>query len=100
VITDLSMITPPTAREQPQWDEGRGVWKAGHFVLRGSAMFRDLVCIDTRHDGGGASGFGSTAQVVVNGSIGFNGDLRIVCCRTVQLTQREGSQRPVDRPPK
>jgi hypothetical protein len=45
-------------------------------VLRGSRDFRNLFCIDTQ--GGGANG-GGYENVLISASIGYWGELQIIC---------------------
>ena len=63
--------------DPPAFDEGKQRWTNGRFVLRGSREFRNLVCIDTQ-SGGGANG-GGYENVLLSASIGYWGELQIIC---------------------
>jgi hypothetical protein len=65
--------------EQPEFSAATQQFTAGRFVLRASGEFRNLVCIDTQSDGGWASQYSSTASVWSNASVGYRGNLTIVC---------------------
>ena len=47
-LTNLTMTAPPPVYEVPSFDEGKQIWTAGYFVLRGSGDYRDTVCINPR----------------------------------------------------
>jgi hypothetical protein len=53
-----------------------GMWMV--HMLR-SRDFRNLVCIDTQSDGGWASQYSNTASVLESASLGYRGELMIVC---------------------
>ena len=65
--------------DPPSFDESRQQFTAGRLVLRASGEFRNLVCIDTQSDGGWASQYSQTASVLSNASVGYRGELMIVC---------------------
>jgi hypothetical protein len=65
--------------DPPAFSEAKQQWTTGRFVLRGSRDFRNLMCIDTQSDGYWASQYGNTASVLNNASVGYRGDLTIVC---------------------
>ena len=65
--------------ELAQWDEGRGVWKAGRFVLKGSRDYKPLITIDSANGGGWASSWGHRDGVLANASVPYLGDLEIIC---------------------
>jgi hypothetical protein len=65
--------------DPPSFDESRQQFTSGRFVLRGSRDFRNLFCIDTQSDGGWASQYGNTASVLTSASIGYWGELQIIC---------------------
>jgi hypothetical protein len=48
-VTDLAMTQPPPVYEVPEWDEGRQVWTAGYFILRGSGDHRDTDPVNGRY---------------------------------------------------
>jgi len=76
-LTNLTMTAPPPVYEVPSFDEGKQIWTAGYFVLRGSGDNRDAVCI-TPAGGGFAQWQKSNANMVVNRCIGFRGGLIVV----------------------
>ena len=61
------------------FSEAKQQFTNGRFVLRASGEFRNLMCIDTQSDGGWASQYSSTAGVLTNASIGYRGELMVVC---------------------
>jgi hypothetical protein len=66
-------------RQRPQARrEGKQIWTAGYFVLRGSGDNRDAVCINPAGGGGFAQWQKSNANMVVNRCIGFRGGLIVV----------------------
>jgi hypothetical protein len=77
-LVNLSMTTPPV-HETPAWDEGRRCWVAGYLVLRGQRDIRDLICVDPLNNGHSFSWWARDANSVVNGSIGYAGDLIVEC---------------------
>ena len=77
-----------------QWDEGRGVWKSGRLVLRGSRDIRDLICIDTQHGGGWASSWGHRDGVLANRSVPYAGELMVVCCPKLSVWELTLSDAP------
>ena len=96
-VVDLGR-TQAGVNEMPQWDPGRLCWKAGRFVLRGSRDFKDLVCIDTA-SGAGWAGHASDrfSNVLTNASIGYAGDLRVVCVQKGSVWTLTLSDQPIDR---
>jgi hypothetical protein len=58
-LTNLTMTAPPPVYEVPSFDEGKQIWTAGYFVLRGSGDNRDAVCINPA----GGGGFRSMAEI-------------------------------------
>jgi hypothetical protein len=77
-LTNLTMTAPPPVYEVPSFDEGKQIWTAGYFVLRGSGDNRDAVCINPAGGGGFAQWQKSNANMVVNRCIGFRGGLIVV----------------------
>ena len=77
-LTNLTMTAPPPVYEVPSFDEGKQIWTAGYFVLRGSGDYRDTVCINLASGGGFAQWQKSNANVVVNRSISYRGGLIVV----------------------
>jgi hypothetical protein len=69
------MTAPPPVYEVPSFDEGKQIWTAGYFVLRGSGDNRDAVCINPAGGIGFAQWQTSNANMVVNRCIGFRGAL-------------------------
>jgi hypothetical protein len=65
--------------DPPSFSEAKQQFTTGRFVLRGSRDFRNLVCIDTGSGGGWASQWSNTADVLVSASIGYRGELQIIC---------------------
>jgi hypothetical protein len=82
-----------------QWDEGRGVWKAGRLVLRGSRDIRDLICIDTQGGGGWASSWGHRDGVLANRSVPYAGELMVVCVPRGSIWELTLSDQPYVKPP-
>jgi hypothetical protein len=77
-LTNLTMTAPPPVYETPSFDEGKQIWTAGYFVLRGSGDYRDTVCINPASGGGFAQWQKSNADMVVNRSISYRGGLIVV----------------------
>jgi hypothetical protein len=85
-LTDLTMTTPPPVYETPSFDEGRQVWTAGYFVLRGSNDVRDIVSISPQTNGGAfcqtqhnpPARSPPNGSMLINASIGYRGDLIVV----------------------
>lgn len=72
-LVSLVVTTPPPKYEVPEWDPGRRCWRTSYFVLRGSDDFRDLYCASP-------SSWGYVSKtLVINQSLGYAGDLQIVC---------------------
>jgi hypothetical protein len=63
--------------DPPSFDPGKRIWTAGRLVLKGTLDHRDLVCCDSQ-SGGGVNGLGYPT-LWVNSSIGYHGQLMIVC---------------------
>src|SRR3984957_15119816 len=51
-LTNLTMTAPPPVYEVPTFDEGKQIWTAEYFVLRGSGDNRDAVCMNPAGGGG------------------------------------------------
>jgi hypothetical protein len=65
--------------DPPSFSAATQQFTTGRFVLRASGEFRNLVCLDTQSDGGWASQYSNTASVLINASVGYRGDLTVVC---------------------
>jgi hypothetical protein len=76
-LTTLRMTTPPI-HETPRWNEGEQKWVAGYFVLRGRHDYRDLICFEPASNGHAMTWWGADGSMVINGSIGYRGDLIVV----------------------
>ena len=92
-ITGLVMTQGPTVFENPAWDEGRQIWVAAYFVLRGTKDLRDLICLQPSTTPA-FSWFGSSANMIVNGNLPFLGDLTVIGLVADPL----GCTQPEDRP--
>jgi hypothetical protein len=66
--------------DPPSFSETTQQFTSGRFVLRASGEFRNLVCIDAQGVGGWASHYGTVASVLESASIGYRGELMVVCC--------------------
>jgi hypothetical protein len=74
-LVGLAMTQGPSdASVPPSWDEGRRLWTSGYFVLRGSLDLRDLICLHPA-SGGSYAWDGPIGHMLVNGNLGFRGDL-------------------------
>jgi hypothetical protein len=76
-LVSLSMTQSGGFDGSPRFDEGKQIWISGYFVLRGSLDLRDLICVSPQ-SGGAAAYWGGDGNMVVNGSIGYRGDLVVV----------------------
>ena len=65
--------------DPPSFSEATQQFTNGRFVLRASGEFRNFVCIDAQGVGGWASHYGTTASVLESASIGYRGELVVVC---------------------
>jgi hypothetical protein len=77
-VVNLKM-TKSGPYDQPSFSEATQQFTTGRFVLRGSGEFRNLCCIDAQGGGGWASHYGDTASVWSNASVGYRGELMVVC---------------------
>jgi hypothetical protein len=41
-VTGLTMLSPPTVYEQPDWDPGRQLFKGGYFTICGTGNVRPI----------------------------------------------------------
>jgi hypothetical protein len=76
-LVNLAMIQGP-ANEPRSFDEVKQKLGSGHFVLRGSRDWCDLVCVSAAYGGGNAEWSGLTGNMVVSGGIRYSGDLAVV----------------------
>ena len=76
-LVNLAMIQGP-AKEPPSFDGVKQKLASGHFVLRGSRDWCDLVCVSPVYGGGYAEWRGLTGNMVVSGGIRYSGDLAVV----------------------
>ena len=76
-LVNLAMIQGPVT-EPPSFDEVKQKLDSGHFVLRGSRDWGDLVCVSPVSGGGYANWRELTGNLVVSGGIRYSGDLAVV----------------------
>jgi hypothetical protein len=97
-VVNLKM-TKAGPYDQPSFSEAKQQFTTGRFVLRGSGEFRNLVCIDAQGGGGWASHYGTTASVLTDASIGYRGELMIVCVPKLSIWELTLSDVPYVRKP-
>jgi hypothetical protein len=85
--------------DPPSFSEAKQQFTTGRFVLRGSGEFRNFMCLDTQSDGGWASQYSSTASVLSNASVGYRGELMIVCVPKGSVWELTLSDQPFVRAP-
>jgi hypothetical protein len=83
-------------REMAQFDQGRQIWRSGRLVLRASRESRNLFCVDTDSGPGWATWRGDVAVVTENSSIGFRGNLKVVCVQRGSIWNLTLSDVPFD----
>jgi hypothetical protein len=85
--------------DPPSFSEATQQFTTGRFVLRATGEFRNFVCIDTQTDGYWASQYGNTASVLINASLGYRGELMIVCVPKGSVWELTLSDQPYVRAP-
>jgi hypothetical protein len=76
-VTGLTMLSPPTVFETPDWDPGRQWFKSGYFTIRGEGDLRPIFNAQIGAGGGHFSYWGGEAHSIVDGNF-LKGALKIV----------------------
>lgn len=102
-LTNLTMTAPPPVHEVPSFDEGKQIWTAGYFVLRGSGDIATPSASTPRAAAASLNGRNRTPTMVVNRCIGYRGGLIVVAVPkgsswTVTLSDAPVVASPTDPP--
>jgi hypothetical protein len=76
-VTGLTMLSPPTVFETPDWDPGRQWFKSGYFTIRGEGDLRPIFNAQIGAGVGHFSYWGGEAHSIVDGNF-LKGALKIV----------------------
>jgi len=90
-LVSLRLVTPPPRYEVPEGNDGSGIWLRGYLQLRGSLDVRDIYC-SSPHSWGNLS-----PVLIINQSLGFRGQLKILCVPRGSVFSITLSDQPVDR---
>lgn len=90
-LVSVTMTTAPKGYVVPDWNPGTRRWTSGYLQLRATGDSQNIYCANP-HQWGYLSNF-----LVGNQSLGYDGDLRVVCCPKGAVFSLTLSDVPIDR---
>jgi hypothetical protein len=90
-LVNLSVTAVPKGYEAPEWNPGTQRWTRGYLQLRGSGDSQNIFCASP-------SSWGFVSKtLVINQSLGYLGDLVVVCLPRGAVFELTLSDQPIDR---